>query len=76
MAYMYMSNLKIRLWKVKISFAKIWMIRKKPLVVLKDKLGKETNRNETKRKNIERSIYKNSPAEKVTFLIRNNHRKN
>lgn len=60
---------------MKVGFGKIWMIRKKPLaIVLKNNLGKKTNRNETnKRKGIKRSIYKNSPAEQVIFLIRNEH---
>ena len=41
---------------MKIDFGKIWMVRKKPLVVLKKNLGKETNRNETKgRKAIKRN---------------------
>ena len=52
-----LSNLKVNLWEMKIDFGKIWMIRKKPLVVLKKNLGKETNRNEARgRKGMERSI--------------------
>ena len=63
--------------ELKIGFSKIRMIRKKPLVVLQNELGNETNRNETKRKtNIEKSIYKNLPAEEVTFFIKNKHKKN
>ena len=42
---------------MKIDFGKIWMVRKKPLVVLKKNLGKETNRDEARgRKGIERGI--------------------
>ena len=65
---------------MKIDFGKIWMARKKPLVVLKKNLGKETNRNETKgRKAIGRNkniFKKNLPAEQVTSLIRNEHKRN
>ena len=52
-----LSNLKFHLWEMKIDFGKIWMIRKKPLVVLKKSLGEEKNRDEARgRKGIERGI--------------------
>ena len=74
-----MSNLKkFAYGRKKIGFGKIRIIRKEPSFVLINKLGKETNRNKTKRTKRcwKEYINENLPAEQVTFLIRNKHKKN